>query len=250
MQPTVHTQIENSIAKIQFYNPASNACDPSMLAQMVHAFNTLSANSQVKVILLSSKGNKAFCAGASITHLSELKDMKAATDFFSGFGRLILSMKNCNKIIVTSVQGKAVGGGVGIIAASDYVIATENSGLRLSELMIGIGPLVIAPAVIRKVGVAHFSQLSLKPSTWKDAKWGAAHGLFNELVTDGDSLENVTVDYCNSLASYSAQALSALKSVLWQGTEHWEELLYENAAKTATLSLSEDAQESFKKFNS
>jgi len=249
MQSNVHTEIENSIARIEFYSPASNACDPNMLDQMAQAFNGLSANPNVKVILLSSKGSKAFCAGASIKHLSDLKDMKVATDFFSGFGRLILSMKNCNKIVVTAVQGKSVGGGVGIIAASDYVIATENSGLRLSELMIGIGPLVIAPAVIRKVGVAHFSQLSLKPSTWQDAKWGVAHGLFNELVVAEGSLENAATNYCKSLTSYSTEALLAMKSVLWQGTEHWEELLYENAVKTAALSLSEGAQESFKQFN-
>lgn len=248
MKGTVQTHIENQIATIVFQHPASNACDPEMLAEMAAAIKDISENDQVKLILLTSGGEKAFCAGASITHLSELKDLKTATEFFKGFGRLILEMKASPKIIVTKVQGKAVGGGVGIIAASDYVIASPKSAVRLSELHIGIGPLVIAPAVIRKIGVSNFTHLSLEPTQWKPAQWGKESGLFNRLAETQESLTAETNTWVLALAQYSEKALCQIKKTAWQGTDHWSDLLDANAAETAALALTDQAQAAFKSF--
>ena len=248
MKGTVHTQIDNSIATITFQHPASNSCDPEMLAEMADSIKNLAGHSAVKIILLQSGGEKAFCAGASITHLSDLKDLKTATEFFKGFGRLILEMKASPKIIATKVQGKAVGGGVGIIAASDYVIAGPNSEIRLSELFIGIGPLVIAPAVIRKIGVSNFTHLSLEPTQWKRAQWGVESGLFNQLTKTQEGLTTETNTWVLALAQYSEKALCQIKKTAWQGTDHWGDLLDANAAKTAALALTEQAQTAFKSF--
>ena len=248
MKGTVHTQIENAIATITFEHPASNSCDPEMLVEMADSIKNLTKHSAVKLILLQSGGEKAFCAGASITHLSELKDLKTATEFFKGFGRLILEMKVSPKIIVTKVQGKAVGGGLGIIAASDYVIAGPNSEIRLSELFIGIGPLVIAPAVIRKIGVSNFTNLSLEPTQWKRAQWGVESGLFNQLTKTQEGLTTETNTWVLALTQYSKEALYQIKKTAWQGTDHWSDLLDANAAETAALALTEEAQAAFKTF--
>ena len=248
MKGTVHTHIENAIATITFQHPASNACDPEMLAEMAGSIKNLNSHSGVKLILLQSGGEKAFCAGASIAHLSALKDLKNAAEFFKGFGRLILEMKTSNKIIATKVQGKAVGGGLGIIAASDYVIAGPNSGLRLSELSIGIGPLVIAPAVIRKVGISKFTDLGLEPSLWKSPQWGLENGLFNKISRTQESLTAETNTWVLALTQYSKEALHQIKKTAWQGTDHWAELLDANATETAALALTEQAQAAFKSF--
>ena len=249
MLGTVDIKIDHGVAEISFYSPQSNACDPDLLEQLIQAIEDQQKQPSIRVILLCSKGDKAFCGGASIKHLAAVKTLPEASHFFSGFGRLMLAMKNSNKIIVTAVQGKAVGGGVGIIAASDYVIATDKAGLRLSELHIGIGPLVIAPAVIRKLGVASYSSLSLQPLAWKNAHWALEKGLFNEVIAAGENLKDRSHDFAQTLSNYTPKALVAMKKSLWHGCENWEELLLENALKTAQLSLSKEAQESFKKFN-
>ena len=250
MSGTSQLEIEGHIAKLSFYSPASNACDPNLLDSLVDAFKQLSSDKDIKVILFSSQGTGAFCAGASIKHLGALTDIRTATAFFNGFARLILAMKSCEKIIITQVQGKSVGGGLGIIAASDYVLASPKAGLKLSELNIGIGPLVIAPALIRKMGVTAFTNLCLQPTQWQDANWGLQNGLFNQMVSEPENLRAQALEKAAAYKDYDTQALKEIKEVLWQGTTHWEKLLAENAAKTAALSIMPTAQAAFKKFNS
>ena len=250
MSGSTHIEIEGHIAKLSFYSPASNACDPDLLDSLITAFKQLSSKKEVKVILFSSQGEGAFCAGASIKHLAALRDLSTATAFFNGFGRLILAMKECEKIIITAVQGKSVGGGLGIIAASDYVVANSQAGLKLSELNIGIGPLVIAPALIRKMGVPAFTNLCLQPKQWQDASWGLEKGLFNQLISDTVNLSEVALEKAEAYAGYDTEALKQIKHILWQGTADWEETLKANAAKTAALSLGPAAQAAFKQFNS
>ena len=81
--------------------------------------------------------------------------------FFSGFSNVINAMRKCPKIIIGCIHGKAVGGGVGIAAATDYCLATKFASIKLSELTIGIGPFVVVPAIERKIGVSALSQLTL-----------------------------------------------------------------------------------------
>lgn len=80
-------------------------------------------------------------------------------------------MRKCPKLIVGRIQGKAVGGGVGIAAACDYVLASQEASIKLSELAIGIGPFVIEPAVSRKIGKTALAELALTAQEWKSAAW-------------------------------------------------------------------------------
>jgi methylglutaconyl-CoA hydratase len=80
--------------------------------------------------------------------------------FFSGFAKVINACRKSSKIIIGRVQGKAVGGGVGLAAATDYCFATQAASVKLSELHIGIIPAVIEPAVSRKIGLSSFSKMS------------------------------------------------------------------------------------------
>jgi len=75
-------------------------------------------------------------------------------------------MRKCPKFIIGRVQGKAVGGGVGIAAASDYCLATQHAAIKLSELNVGIGPFVVSPAIERKIGIAAFSQVTIDANTF------------------------------------------------------------------------------------
>jgi methylglutaconyl-CoA hydratase len=158
-------------------------------------------------------------------------------------------MRNCSKLIVGKVQGKAVGGGVGIIAACDYAIATTKAEVKLSELTIGIGPFVIEPAVSRKIGHTAMSELTLDGNEWKSATWAFEKGLFAKLVQPED-LDAALEKFASQLASYNPEALVEIKQVFWQNTAHWSTLLYERAEISGKLVLStftKKALEGFKK---
>ena len=93
--------------------------------------------------------------------------------------------------VVSIVKGKTVGGGLGLIAASDYVIASDNSSYRLSELTLGVAPLVISPFLIYKIGNSHFNSLCYS-TEWKTSEWALRTGLVSELVKEVDILTRTT----------------------------------------------------------
>ncbi|MCG9792121.1 enoyl-CoA hydratase/isomerase family protein [Flavobacterium algicola] len=236
---TLTSTVTNKIATVTFGHPASNSFPRTLLDALTAELDSLSRNDDVSVILLQSSGEKAFCAGASFDELLAVEDMEQGIHFFSGFANLINAMRRCSKIIVGRVQGKAVGGGVGIIAACDYVFATEASAIKLSEIAIGIGPFVIEPAVSRKIGKTAVTELSLAPDKWKTAQWAQQKGLYAEVVADIGKLEETILPFLEKLASYNPDALLEMKKVIWEGTENWETLLTERAKITGRLVLSD-----------
>ena len=147
-------------------------------------------------------------------------------------------MRLCHKPIVGRVQGKAVGGGVGLISACDYVLATEAASIKLSELSIGIGPFVIEPAVTRKIGLAAFEKLSWDATSWQNAYWAKENGLYTRVFETIKELDEEVILFSEKLASYNPEALKAMKSITWKGTSDWDILLEERAAISGSLVLS------------
>ena len=245
---SLFTNIQDSIATIEFGHPASNSFVSEVLDRLAKEFDKLSENPNVTVIILKSEGEKAFCAGASFDELVAVSTLEEGKVFFSGFANVINAMRKCKKIIVGRVQGKTVGGGVGLAAACDYVFASEAASIRLSELTIGIAPFVIAPAVSRKIGVAGMSELSLNPTAWKTAYWAQEKGLFSQVFDSINELDKELDLFTNNLSSYNPQALEDWKKVLWENTDHWDTLLLERAAITGRLALSEFTKNTLEKF--
>jgi len=245
---SLYTNIANKIATIEFGHPASNSFVAELLDRLTAEFDKLSENTQVSVIVLKSEGDRAFCAGASFDELMAVSNLDEGKVFFSGFANVINAMRKCKKVIIGRVQGKTVGGGVGLAAACDYVYASEAASIRLSELTIGIAPLVIAPAVERKIGTAAISELSLAPTEWKNAYWAKEKGLFSKVFDDMNELDKELDFHAQKLADYNPEALEEWKSVLWQGTDHWNALLIDRAAITGRLVLSQFTRNALSKF--
>lgn len=239
---------KNGIATITFYHPSHNSFTRQKLKELSTKINHFGMRKEVKVILLRSKGEGTFCSGASFDELLTLETRETAKDFFSGFALVINAIRGSEKIIVGQVQGKAIGGGVGLAAACDYCFATESALIRLSELSVNIGPFVIAPVVERKIGLAAFTKLSLNPNLYKSAQWAKEHGLFQEVFPSIESMKDAIQSFCTGLCEYSPDALTELKKVFWHGTSHWDTLLYERADISAKLALSEEAKQSLKAF--
>ena len=248
MEAYVKTTIKDKVAEIEFFSPASNSLASEQLAQLSDAIKGWGENDGISVIHLKSAGTKVFCAGASFDELLAIEDLESGTNFFMGFANVINAIRTCGKIVVTSVQGKVVGGGVGIAAASDYVFATEGAFVKLSELSIGIGPFVIEPAVTRKIGLTNMSKLSLNATTWRTAKWAAQVGLYHEVEVSLSELNDSLDKFLKQLVSYSPQALFAMKKTLWEGTEQWNVLLKERAGVSGQLVLSEETNKALTQF--
>ncbi len=235
---SLETSFQNTIATVQFGHPASNSFPRTLLDALTAEINSLSRNEDISVIILKSEGNKAFCSGASFDELLKVENEEQGVEFFSGFAHLLNAMRNCNKIIIGRVQGKAVGGGVGIISACDYVFATPQSDIKLSELAIGIGPFVIEPAVSRKIGKTAMTQMTLAAHEWKSADWAFQKGLYS-VISDSENLDKDVENFAKRLSSYNPEALYEMKKIIWDGTEQWESLLFERAAITGKLVLSD-----------
>jgi len=245
---SLYTKIDKQLATITFGHPASNSFVSELLERLAKAFDTLSAHEEVSLIILQSEGDRAFCAGASFDELLAIGTQEEGKAFFSGFAHVINAMRRCSKLIVGRVQGKAVGGGVGLIAACDYVFATESAAIRLSELTIGIAPLVIAPAVERKIGKACLAELSLAPEEWKNAYWSKEKGLFSKVFDTVTEMDKSLYFFIQKLLSYNSDGRKAIKKILWEGTEHWEALLIERASQSGKLALSPQTKKVLSKF--
>lgn len=224
-------------AELIFSHPKGNSLPGYLLDDLTSQVKILAEDNNTDVIVLRSVGDKAFCGGASFEELIAIKDLDAGKKFFMGFANFIIAIKNCPKFIVAKIQGKVVGGGVGLVAAADYAIASVNSSVRLSELALGIGPFVIGPVIERKIGRAGFMSMTINHD-WKDARWAYAKGLYDE-TCGRDELDNRVDTFTDSLLDTNPEAVRELKKIFWDGIENIEELLEERAEISGRLVLSE-----------
>jgi methylglutaconyl-CoA hydratase len=238
------------ITTISFFHPAQNSMPGALLLQLTQAIQNAGKNPLTKVIILKSDGDKAFCAGASFDELLQVTTKQQGLDFFSGFANVINACRTSAKIIIGRVHGKAVGGGVGIAAATDHCFATSNAAIKLSELAIGIGPFVIEPAVTRKIGLNALTQLTLNPSDFYSADWAKEKDLYAELFETTAEMDSAILTLAQNITTWNPEAVSAFKQTLWQGTDNWDMLLSQRAAISGELVLSAFAQDAIGKIKS
>jgi len=239
-QGHVHSEIdETGIATIEFGHPSSNSLPGKILQKLADTINLTGENPKVNVIILRSSGSKSFCAGASFDELISIKNLEAGKIFFSGFANVINACKKSPKLILGRVQGKAVGGGVGIAAAVDYCFATKHADVKLSELAVGIGPFVVGPVIQRKIGLSAMSQLAINASEWRTANWAFKNGLYSDVYDTEEEMDVEINKLAAKLAASNPEAMSKLKSIFWEDTDHWDSLLIERAEISGKLVLSE-----------
>lgn len=239
MEGYIKSDIKDGVGTITFFHPQSNSMPGNLLRQLAAEIAKLGDTIEVKVIVLKSEGEKSFCAGASFDELIAINDLETGKHFFSGFAMVINAMRLAPKFIIARVQGKAVGGGVGIASSADYTFAVKNASIKLSELAVGIGPFVVGPAVERKVGTAAFCQLTINATEWQSADWAKEKGLYADTFETIAEMD-VAIDILSKkLASSNPEAMIMLKQVMWKGTEHWDSLLLERAAMSGALVLSD-----------
>jgi len=238
----------DGIATVSFYHPQSNSLPGQLLNKLANTITEAGADDSCKLIVLKSEGEKAFCAGASFDELIAISDIETGKTFFTGFSKVINAIRKCPKFVVARIQGKTVGGGVGIAAAADYSVAHSSASVKLSELAVGIGPFVVGPAVERKVGAAAFSSMAINATAWWPSDWAQMKGLFTEVFNTIEEVDECIENLAKKLASSNPEAMRKLKEVFWAGTENWDELLVERAMISGELVLSEFTRNAINKF--
>ncbi|MES1225065.1 MAG: enoyl-CoA hydratase/isomerase family protein [Bacteroidota bacterium] len=244
----VKSEFHKGVTTIEFFHPQSNSLPGKILEELAQAIHAAGNDDLTKVIILRSAGDKVFCAGASFDELIAIKNEEEGLKFFSGFAEVINAMRICPKFIIGRIQGKCSGGGVGLAAAVDYAIAVEGADVKLSELVIGIGPFVVGPAIERKIGVSAFSQLAIDASMWRNAQWAGRKGLYSEVYTSAYEMDESISKLADSLMHSSPEAMSEMKKIFWKGAEHWDKLLIQRAAISGRLVLSDFTKKAIEKF--
>ncbi len=247
-QPYVNINIENGVGTIEFFHPAHNSLPGDILAKLAQTITEAGDNEDIKVIVLKSGRDRTFCAGASFKELININDAETGKIFFSGFANVINAMRKCPKFIIGRIQGKTVGGGVGLAAATDYCMATKYASIKLSELNVGIGPFVVGPAIERKIGLSAMTQIAIDANSFYDSEWARDKGLFTKVFEDVETLDSEVKAFAEHLCTYNPEAMKEMKKVFWEGTEHWNELLADRAVISGRLALSEFTKETLKRF--
>ena len=247
-EPYVTLNIKKHIGFIEFFHPNRNSMPADILMKLKETIEEAGKNDDINVIVLQSGGDRTFCAGASFNEVLTVTNAEEGKAFFSGFANVINAMRNCPKIIIGRVQGKTVGGGVGLASATDYCLATKYASIRLSELSIGIGPFVIEPAVSRKIGLTAMFQMTIDAETVFSAEWAKEKGLYADVFETVEALDEAVKELAKKLSTYNPEALRLMKRVFWEGTEHWDTLLTERAGISGTLVLSNFTKDTLKRF--
>ena len=248
MQGSVNLEIQNSIGTIEFYHPQSNSLPSDVLEKLALKITECGNDNNIKIIILRSKGERAFCAGASFEELANINNKIDGKKFFMGFANVINAARKCPKLIIGRVQGKAVGGGVGMACAVDYCFATKFASVKLSELAVGIGPFVVGPAVERKSGLSAYSTLSINASKWFDANWAKDKGIYSEVFDSNELMDEAIEKLSKTLLNSNPEAMKKLKEVFWEKNNHWDKLLEERAEYSGELVLSDITKNAIEKF--
>jgi methylglutaconyl-CoA hydratase len=247
-EPYVKIDIESEVGYIEFFHPAHNSLPGDILAKLAQTITDAGNNDAIKVIVLKSGKDRTFCAGASFKELVNISDEETGSVFFSGFANVINAMRKCPKFIIGRIQGKTVGGGVGLAASTDYCMASKFASIKLSELNIGIGPFVVGPAIERKIGLSGMSQIAIDANSFYPAEWAKQKGLYTHVFESNEELDEAVKTTAEHLCTYNTEAMKEMKSVFWKGTEDWDSLLAERAQISGRLVLSEFTKEKLKGF--
>ena len=247
-QGYVNVEINEGLARIEFFHPSHNSLPSNLLAQLASSISDCGQKDEVILILLYSGGDRTFCAGASFDELVAIENEVQGKTFFMGFANVINAIRTCGKIVIGRVQGKAVGGGVGLASAVDYCLATKYASTKLSELAVGIGPFVIGPAVQRKMGLSAFGQMALDATSWYTAEWSREKGLYHAVYDSTEELNEAVDRFIETLISMNPEALAGLKKVFWEGTDNWNNILETRAEMSGRLVLSKFSKETIAGF--
>jgi methylglutaconyl-CoA hydratase len=242
-----HLQVEHedTVATVALARPdARNALSAGLIEEIRRCMEELSEDDNVRVVVLAGEGDY-FCAGADIGYMRDTaafsyeENLEDARNIAAMFG----AIEECPKPVVARVEGAAIGGGIGLVAAADVSVAEEGTVFAFTEVRLGISPATIAPFVLRKIGYSQTRALFLTGERF-DAEKAREIGLVHEVVTE-DDLDAAVQEKVEGLLKGGPEALAATKALLRElrDAERGEEATEIMARRIAELRTGEEGQE-------
>lgn len=225
-----------------------NAFDALMVEEICKAFETLGQDHSVRTIVLTGSGS-TFCAGADINWLGSggIVSVSQAQKDAEWLMMMFRTIDECPCPVIGRIQGAAFGGGVGLVAACDIVVAAENTTFALSEVRLGMVPGVIAPLLLRKIGDSFLRRFCLTGEVFS-ASAAKQYNLVHDVV-EMDRLDSRTGELVYAVINLAPQAVRDTKTLLRRlytasDDERWSDGVEANAQAR----LSAEAQEGFRAF--
>ncbi len=246
---TIKLDIRGKVARVILNRPEiRNAFNNVMISEMTEVFKHINSRDDLRVVVVTGEG-KAFCAGADLkwmkgvldyTYEENLQDSQNLSDMFA-------EMANCPLPTIARVDGPAIGGGTGMVAVNDIVIASENALFSLSEVKIGLVPACISPYVIRRMGDSNAREYFLTGERLNAEKAKAA-GLVNRVVSS-DKLDKEIDALIKQLLSSGPNALAWCKQLIDKVPPMGQNEYGRYTAEVITkLRMSDEGQEGMKAF--
>lgn len=246
---TIKLDIKEKVAWVILNRPeVRNAFNEVMISEMTDAFKNINGRNDLRVVVVTGEG-KAFCAGADLNWMKgvinysyeeNLQDSQNLSDMFA-------EMANCPLPTIARVNGPAIGGGTGMVAVNDLVIASEKALFSLSEVKIGLVPACISPYVIRRMGDKNAREYFLTGERL-DAEKARTAGLVNRVVTEAE-LDGEIEKLVKQLISSGPNALAWCKQLLDKVPPMNQKDYGRYTAEVITkLRMSDEGQEGMKAF--
>ncbi len=219
-----------------------NAFNRAMMVELTEIFTALGNDSSIRVIILQGSG-KSFCAGADLEEMKASKDATVDENLSHAhiLSRMFSTINQCPKPVVSMVRGVAFGGGTGLAAVSDVVIASDDAMFGLTEVKLGLIPAVIAPYVLAKIGESHARDLFLSGRKF-DAHHALKIGLIHHIHTSA-KLESIVADFLSAAPQAIAHAKALIAKI---GAVHEHQSFTEHLI--ATIRVGNEAQEGLDAF--
>lgn len=249
----VLSEVREGVGYLSLSRPERhNAFNAEIIAALTQACRALGANPAVRVVVLAARGQGAsFCAGADLEWMkaAAAQDDQANLHDARQLAAMLQALANLPQPVIACVQGAAYGGGVGLIAACDMAIATQESVFALSEVRLGLIPATISPYVIAAIGARQARRYMLTAERFS-AHEAQAMGLVHEVVTDAAALDARLQVWLRQLLANGPQAMVACKQLISTVSSQplSDALLEETAQRIATIRATDEAQEGLAAF--
>lgn len=247
---TIIAKIENHVLTVTLNRPdVRNAFNETLISELTHVFGNEALSNDVKVVLLKGCG-KVFCAGGDLNWMKQSLSHTKEENFEDAhkLSSMLSKINHCPKPVIASIHGAAMGGGFGLVSVCDYVVASPETVLSLSEVRLGLIPAVVGPFVYDKIGQAWARALFLSADklTPSDAK---NIGLVHAITKSADELEKTTQEIIANFLTLSPQALRIAKHFIFELHHKPDAEKAAFAAKNlADIRVTPEAQEGIKAF--